>query len=83
MREYARHESKMYAQSVGAFSLLNLLRNWQCRRNFARLAKLSDYQLKDIGLSHGDVLRLSRLPLSVNPAWEADRLRLISSRHSV
>lgn len=83
MREYALQQSKTDAQTFGGFSPLALLRNWQCRRNFARLAKLSDYQLKDIGLSHGDVLHLSRLPLSVNPVWEADRLRLINSRQSV
>jgi hypothetical protein len=40
---------------------------------------LEDYQLKDIGLTRGQLRHITGLPLSVDPAWEADRLRLIAS----
>jgi hypothetical protein len=40
---------------------------------------LEDYQLKDIGLTRSQLRHITGLPLSVDPAWEADRLRLIAS----
>jgi len=36
--------------------------------------------LKDIGLTRGQLRHLAGLPLSVDPVWEADRIRLLASR---
>lgn len=80
MRDYVWHQSERHAATSGLPRLWSWVQNWRTRRSFARLAKLSDYQLRDIGLTHGEALYLSRLPLSVDLAWEADRLRLINSR---
>jgi hypothetical protein len=44
---------------------------------------LDDYQLKDIGLTRGQLHHISGLPLSVDPVWEAERLRLVASHQQV
>jgi len=80
MREYVLHQSEHRPGTSGMSAYWYWLRNWQSRLAFARLAKLSDYQLKDIGLTRADAVRLSSLPLSMDPIWEADRLRLVNSR---
>lgn len=82
MREYVLHQSERRNQAAGLWLLWIYLLNWRSRRAFARLNQLNDYQLHDIGLSRADAHRLSRLPLSVDPVWEAERLRLLSSRQA-
>lgn len=78
MREYILSQSE--SRRRGGIPVMYWWRNWLARRSFARLAQLSDYQLRDIGLTHDEAVRLSRLPLSVDPGWEAERLRLLTSR---
>jgi hypothetical protein len=63
MREYVSNEAR---SRLSTFS-------------FSTLHQLEDYQLKDIGLTRGQLLHITGLPLSVDPVWEADRLRLIAS----
>jgi uncharacterized protein YjiS (DUF1127 family) len=80
MRDYVLHQSQRRLPTGGVALMVTWFRNWQSRKSFAKLAKLSDYQLRDIGLSRTDVLYMSRLPLAVDPTWEADRLRLLNSK---
>ncbi len=65
-------------------SILGLLwqrvRNWRMRRDLSVLERLDDVQLRDIGLKREDLQRLRHLPLSVDPQWELDRLRLLATR---
>jgi uncharacterized protein YjiS (DUF1127 family) len=68
MVEYLEHR----AVSAGGFGreglLLRLWDNWKARRDVLRLQRLSDHQLKDIGLRRADIFWASQQPLSVNAA---------------
>jgi uncharacterized protein YjiS (DUF1127 family) len=80
MRDYILNEARSRSSSTSFSALRQLVRNWQSRKTFAKLHLLDDNQLNDIGLTREHLRRLTGLPLSVDPVWEADRLRLISSR---
>ena len=77
-------KSDKLARLIGAASapviiVCQLVRNWRCRRQLLKLHMLDDDQLKDIGLTRGQLRHISGLPLSVDPVWEAERLRLAAS----
>ena len=79
MREYVANEARSRLSSSSFANLVQLVRNWRSKRTFAKLHLLADHQLKDIGLTRDELSRIAALPLSVDPVWEADRLRLIAS----
>ncbi len=79
MREYVAHEARSRLSTFSFSTLRQLVRNWRCRKQLLKLHGLDDFQLKDIGLTRGQLARISRLPLSVDPIWEAERLRLVAS----
>jgi uncharacterized protein YjiS (DUF1127 family) len=79
MREYIANEARSRLSTFSFSTLRQLVCNWRSRRKLLKLHLLEDYQLKDIGLTRGQLRQISGLPLSVDPAWEADRLRLIAS----
>ncbi len=79
MRNYVITEAQSRSNSSGFANLVQLVRNWRSKRVFAKLHLLGDHQLKDIGLTRDELSRIAALPLSVDPVWEADRLRLIAS----
>ncbi len=79
MREYVFNEARSRLSTFSFSTLRQLVRNWRCRKQLLKLHGLDDYQLKDIGLTRGQLRRLSGLPLSVDPIWEAERLRLVAS----
>jgi len=74
MRDYMIHE----AQSRAAFGRLSgwmrRLTNWQTRKELKTLMKMSDYQLRDIGLTRPQLLGLISLPISCDLRWELERL---------
>ncbi len=80
MRDYIVNEARSRLSYRSFTSLRQLVRNWRARKTFAKLHLLDDHHLKDIGLTRENLRLLNALPLSVDPVWEADRLRLISSR---
>ena len=79
MRNYVINEAQSRSSSSSLANLVQLVRNWRSKRVFAKLHLLGDHQLKDIGLTREELNRIAALPLSVDPVWEADRLRLIAS----
>jgi uncharacterized protein YjiS (DUF1127 family) len=79
MRNYVINEAQSRLSSSSFANLVQLVRNWRSKRGFAKLHHLGDHQLKDIGLTREELARISKLPLSVDPVWEADRLRLVAS----
>ncbi len=83
MREYVAHEARSRLSTFSFSTLRQLVRNWRCRKQLLKLRGLDDYQLKDIGLTRGQLHHLSGLPLSVDPIWEAERLRLVASHQKV
>ena len=78
---FGKARSKLSIFSFSTFR--GLVRNWRARRKFGKLHLLDDYQLKDIGLTRGQLQQITGLPLSVDPIWEADRLRLVASHQRV
>jgi uncharacterized protein YjiS (DUF1127 family) len=80
MRNYVANEARSRSSSSSFANLLQLVRNWRSKRTFAKLHGMDDHQLRDIGLTRDQLTRISGLPLSVDPLWEADRLRLLASR---
>ncbi len=83
MREYVSNEARSRLSTFSFSTLRQLVRNWRCKRQLLKLHLLEDYQLKDIGLTRGQLRHITELPLSVDPVWEADRLRLIASHQKV
>ena len=83
MREYVAHEARSRLSTFSFSTLHQLVRNWRCRKQLLKLQGLDDYQLKDIGLTRSQLRHLSGLPLSVDPIWEAERLRLVASHQKV
>ncbi len=59
--------------------LRQLMRSWFGRRRLLKLHLLDDHQLDDIGLTRCDLNRLTRLPPSVDSAWEAERMKIIAA----
>jgi uncharacterized protein YjiS (DUF1127 family) len=80
MRDYVLTQSMRHSGRSGLGTIQRLIRNWTSRHAVAKLEKLSDHQLRDVGLSRDDLLRLKSLPLDVDPASEMERLRFLSSR---
>lgn len=83
MRDYIINEARSRSSYLSFATLRQLVRNWRSRKTFAKLHLLDDGQLRDIGLTRQHLRLLNALPLSVDPVWEADRLRLIASRRGV
>ena len=65
MRDYAINRA-IAADSFGV-SLVNYYRNWQARRETAKLLKSGDHSLTMGGLTHDDICWALRLPLDQNP----------------
>ena len=61
MRNYVINEAQSRSSSASFANLVQLVRNWRCRRNFAKLHLLGDHQLKDIGLTREELARISSL----------------------
>jgi uncharacterized protein YjiS (DUF1127 family) len=68
MRDYILSQA-IAAEAVGDHSLFGqLIRNWRTRRAVARLDRLDDHMLHDIGVTREDVIWAAGLPLTVNAA---------------
>ena len=83
MREYIAHEARSRLSTFSFSTLRQLVRNWRCRKQLLKLRGLDDHQLKDIGLNRSQLNHISGLPLSVDPIWEAERLRLVASHQKL
>lgn len=74
MRDYIIHEAQSRAAFGRLSALVRRITNWQTRKDLKTLLKMSDYQLRDIGLNKVQVLGLINLPLSCDLRWEIERL---------
>ena len=83
MREYILNEARSRLSTFSFATIRQLIRNWRSKRQLLKLHMLEDCQLKDIGLTRGQLRYISGLPISADPVWEADRLRLIASHQKV
>jgi len=78
MRDYIHHESQIRSQTY-AWPVWQVVRNLINRRALRKLDRLTDYELRDIGLNRADLYYILRLPVTVDPIWEIDRIRMISA----
>ena len=68
MRDYALSRAEA-AEATGSASMFGeLIRNWRARRAVARLDRLDDHMLRDIGITREDLAWAAGLPLTVNAA---------------
>ena len=81
MRYYAIHLAESHVAPSRGSTVLRFIRNWFVRRRLAKLSDLDLHLLKDIGLTHHDLKRVSRLPLSSNPLEEIERILSPSGRY--
>ena len=58
------------ATSTPLKRVMHWYRNWTARRQIRRLAGFDARMLADMGVTRDEVLWASKLPLSVNAAWE-------------
>ncbi|MBG1232931.1 DUF1127 domain-containing protein [Aestuariivirga litoralis] len=73
MRDYI-HQEIQNRQAFGRFTIMfRFLRNWAVRKDLKTLLRLSDYQLRDIGLTRYELGRLIDLPSGCDLAWELER----------
>jgi uncharacterized protein YjiS (DUF1127 family) len=83
MRDYVYKQSQSRSQTYSWGFLRSLVRNWVNRRALGDLDHLTDHELKDIGLTRGDLYFLQKLPISADPVWEMERLRMVAWRHGI
>lgn len=82
MRDYVYRQSQSRSQATSWGFLRSLVRNWVNRRALADLDRLTEHELRDIGLTRGDLYHLQKLPLSADPVWEMERLRMVASHRT-
>ena len=78
MRDYALNHA-LATENIGT-SLLTFFRNWQARRELAKLEHSNDHVLKGMGITQSDVRWASQLPLRDNPRLALENLRFRRSR---
>jgi hypothetical protein len=78
MRDYALNHA-LATESIGT-SLLTLFRNWQARRELAKLEHSNDHALGVMGITQGDVRWALQLPLRDNPKLALENLCFRRSR---
>jgi hypothetical protein len=78
MRDYALNHA-LATESIGS-SLLTLFRNWQARRELAKLEHSNDPVLKGMGITQDDLLWALQLPLRDNPRLALENLLFRRSR---
>jgi uncharacterized protein YjiS (DUF1127 family) len=66
MRNYALHQAEASGTLPGAGLLTNIIENWRARRAVARLDRLDDFLLHDIGISRQDINKALHVPFSQN-----------------
>ena len=72
MRDYALTMAQAQEATGSASILGQLIRNWRARRAVARLDRLDEHMLRDIGVTREDVRWAAGLPLTVNAALAMD-----------
>lgn len=81
MRDYEINEAQSRLAYGRLTWLVRMVGNWRMRKDLKRLQGFSDHQLRDIGLTRGDLQRLICLPLDIDTAWEAERRTLIEAKY--
>ena len=73
MREYI-HQEVQNRQAFGRFtSWVRFVKNIAMRKDLKTLLRMSDYQLRDIGLTRSELCRLLDLPVAHDLGFELER----------
>ena len=74
MRDYIQFQAQSRAPRglLGAFK--QFIANWQLRKDLRLLMTFNDYELRDIGLTHHDLLHLIKRPSDCDLRWEMERM---------
>jgi uncharacterized protein YjiS (DUF1127 family) len=81
MRDFEINEANSRAAYGRLTWIVRMVINWRMRRDLKRLQKLSDYQLRDIGLSRTHLNHLVCIPLFTDRIWDTERRDLLQSRY--
>ncbi len=66
MRNYELYQAEISGTLPGSGILTNFIENWRARRAVARLDRLDDFLLNDIGLSRSDLDKAQHVPFNQN-----------------
>ena len=73
MRDYHLHDARS-RQAYGRWTMLaRMVANWRARKTLKLLRGFSDYQLRDIGLTRGDLECMIGAPLNVDYVAKNER----------
>ncbi len=73
MRDYI-HQEVQNRQAYGRFTaVVRFVKNWTMRKDLKTLLRMSDYQLRDIGLTRPELCRLVDLPVHHDLEFELER----------
>ena len=74
MRDYIQFQALSRAPRGLLGAIKQAITNWRLRKDLALLLNFSDYQLRDIGLTHHELLHLIRRPIDCDVKWELEQL---------
>lgn len=73
MRDYI-HQEVQNRRAYGRFTaVVRFVKNWAVRKDLKTLLRMSDYQLRDIGLTRSELCRLLDLPVALDLGFELER----------
>jgi len=73
MRDYI-HQEVQNRRAYGRFTaVVRFVKNWAMRKDLKTLLRMSDYQLRDIGLTRAELCRLVDLPVALDLGFELER----------
>ena len=74
MRDYIQFQALSRAPRGLLGALKQFIANWQLRKDLRLLMTFNDYELRDIGLTHHDLLRLIKRPSDCDLRWEMEQM---------
>ena len=74
MRDYIQFQALSRAPRGLLGALKQVIANWQLRKDLRLLMTFNDYELRDIGLTRHDLLRLIKRPSDCDLRWEMEQM---------
>ena len=74
MRDYIQFQALSRAPRGLLGALQQFIANWRLRKDLRLLMSFNDHELRDIGLTHHDLLRLIKRPSDCDLRWEMERM---------
>ncbi|MEP6826956.1 MAG: hypothetical protein ABJA10_02655 [Aestuariivirga sp.] len=74
MRDYIQFQALSRAPRGLLGALRQFIANWRLRKDLRLLMTFNDYELRDIGLTGHDLLRLIKRPSDCDLRWEMEQM---------